>query len=63
MEEKKKKRGRYFNVVYKTSACQGVKGASDLQELEKDGEAIIKGLMPFLKGSPTGDGCVAKAEL
>jgi len=29
-----------------------VKGASDLQELEKDGEAIIKGLTRFLKGSP-----------
>lgn len=29
-----------------------MKGASDLQELEKDGEAIIKGLTLFLKGSP-----------
>lgn len=30
----------------------GVKGASDLQELEKDGEVVIKGLTLFLKGSP-----------
>lgn len=36
-----------------TEQCKsGVNGASDLQELEKDGEAIIKAFTLFLKGSP-----------